>query len=682
MKEFLKSNAITLAGGSLAAGLICAGVSLSGNFDNRLHYCDSATNPCTKIVVPLWLRQPPDGAKFIRVERGEGGIRFLASLGGVGAFGFSFIAFLVAADSQRLIDEEKALDQVQARMKQQVLVEEEVQKVAIAADARISDFKRRFFDAINHTLLMDNPEAASLFSSSGQQPDPKQIEQVEEAESPEQIEETETEASTTPTLNSLEKPEQAKASESQAKTVLKILRLNIEALANARLKHVKTYEGAAFNRHLYKGQGGTQWISALDSKAAASLLQVELELGCLPIIQTVAGGVAVDVPRRDRKSFHYSDYAKQLAKSPTLPVGIDLEGKLVEITLDPVQGTNVLVGGTTRSGKSTWQTAALVSLTSRFSKTEVTLLVVDGKRTEFTWLNSSSHLLKPIAREPEETLSLLEFAYEEMVNRQEGFGAVGARNLVEYNSKSARGKKPIICLFADELGNVLNALEKKEKETADEYLNQISSQGIAAGIFLIPATQKPVADDIPSKTKSNCATRICFRVEGYRDSMVVLNATGGENLLGAGDLLAISPQIAGTQRLQALLIETPSISSTTPQESTPTLPVKPKLNEENEPSVEGENSELSPEQKKELFDEAIERVADLCRKKNGDVLKARELKKRVAPLRKLGIEENADAIREYVFPEICRRFPDIKPIGEGNELGIFYEEIEDANTDT
>ncbi len=675
MKEFLKSNAITLAGGSLAAGLICAGVSLSGNFDNQLHYCDSATNPCTKIVVPLWLRQPPDGAKFIRVERGEGGIRFLASLGGVGAFGFSFIAFLVAADSQRLIDQEKAIAQIEERMKQQVLVEEEVQKVAVAADARIADFKRRLFDAINMKWLIDNPEASRFF---GGQEEPKQIQQVEEAESPEPIEDTEAESSASLAPESPQ-PEQPKASESQALTVLKILRLNIEALANARLKHVKTYEGAAFNRHLYKGQGGTQWISALDSKAA-SLLQVEMELGCPPIIQTVAGGVAVDVPRSDRKSFHYSDYAKQLAKSPTLPVGIDLEGKLVEITLDPVQGTNVLVGGTTRSGKSTWQTAALVSLTSRFSKTEVALLVVDGKRTEFTWLNSSSHLLKPIAREPEETLSLLEFAYEEMVSRQGVFGVVGARNLVEYNEKSAKGKKPIICLFADELGNVLNALGKKEKEAADEYLNQISSQGIAAGIFLIPATQKPVADDIPSKTKSNCSTRICFRVEGYRDSMVVLNATGGENLLGAGDLLAISPQIARTQRLQALLIETPDISSPVPHASTLNQPVKPKLDEEDKPSVEIETS-LTPEQKKELFDEAIERVAELCRRKKGDVLKARELKRRIAPLRQLGIEENAEAIREYVFPEICRRFPNIKQMGEGSELGIFYEEIPNPDAD-
>jgi hypothetical protein len=82
-----------------------------------------------------------------------------------------------------------------------------------------------------------------------------------------------------------------------------------------------------------------------------------------------------------------------------------------------------------------------------------------------------------------------------------------------------------------------------------------------------------------------------------------------------------------------------------------------------------------------LFDEAIERVAELCRRKKGDVLKARELKRRIAPLRQLGIEENAEAIREYVFPEVCRRFPDIKQMGEGSELGIFYEEIPNPDVD-
>lgn len=678
MKELLKTNALSLTVGAFTTGIICTGVSLSGSFDASLQYCDPITNPCTQISVPIWLKQPPPDAKFVRVEPGTGAIRFLASIGAIGGFGFGFIASLVAAQNQLLIDEEKARAQIEERMKQQVLVEEEVQKVAVAADARVSDFKRRFFDAINMQWLMDNPEASRFFG--GQQQEPKPIEQVEE---PELLQEPEAEVVEA-------QPELAKASESQASSVLKILRLNIEALANARLKHIKTYEGAAFNRHLYKGQGGTKWICALDGKAA-SLLQVELELEQPPIIQTVAGGVAVDVPRSDRVTFHYSDYAKQLSLTPTLPVGIDLEGKLVEITLDPVQGTNVLVGGTTRSGKSTWQTAAIASLTSRFTKSSVALLVVDGKRTEFTWLNGSSHLLKPIAREPVETLSLLEFAYEEMVSRQEGFGAVGARNLVEYNDKSARGKKPVICLFADELGNVLNALDKKEKEAACEYLNQISSQGIAAGIFLIPATQKPVADDIPSKTKSNCSTRICFRVEGYGDSMVVLNSKGGENLLGAGDLLIISPQIAGTQRLQALLIETPVLSpnlqaSSPTTQSEPPVQTEPDDEEDKEPvSTAVETCETEPEasesdevtERKKLFDKAIERVAEICRSKQGDVLKARDLNNRVSEIRQLFPKGAAyslpDAIRDFIFPEVVRQHPDIKLFGSGIELGIFYD---------
>ena len=676
MKDFLKTNAITLAGGSLAVGVICAGVSLSGNFDNQLHYCDSTTNPCTKIVVPVWLKQPPDGAKFIRVERGEGGIRFLASLGGVGAFGFSFIAFLVAADCQRLIDEQKARVQFEERMKQQVLVEEEVQKVAVAADARIADFKRRFFDAINRIWLLDNPEAARVFSG---QSEPKKIEQVEEAESSEQMEAPEQ----LPAQETNE-PETPQPSESIAKMVLKILRLNIEALADARLKHIKTYEGAAFNRYLFKGQSSTKWINALDDKAA-ELLQIELELERPPIISTVAGGIAIDVPRGDRKTFNYADYAKQLSDLElTLPIGVDLEGAVIEVNaLDSVQGSNVLVGGMTRSGKSIWQTVAIVSLTERFDPGTIMLLVIDGKRTEFTWLDGSPHLLLDIAREPEDALQLLELANKEMINRQQTFAERGVRNLAEYNAKSSDLQdKPLICLFADELGNILNALDDASKEEARELLNQLSSQGIAAGIFLIMATQKPVVDDIPSKTKSNCATRICFRVEGGGDSRIILNQKGGNNLLGSGDLLATSPQISGTQRLQGLHIPKEELGGYLKERNPPSESITETETQSKTSPTPTPEIELTPEQKKELFDEAIERVAELCRKKKGDVLKARDLKKRIAPLRKLGIEENANAIREYIFPEICRRFPDIKPIGEGTELGISYEEISPVDTDT
>jgi hypothetical protein len=169
--------------------------------------------------------------------------------------------------------------------------------------------------------------------------------------------------------------------------------------------------------------------------------------------------------------------------------------------------------------------------------------------------------------------------------------------------------------------------------------------------------------------------------------MVVLNSKGGENLLGAGDLLAISPQIAGTQRLQALLIDPPNIS----QVSTPSQPVQSQFNDE---EVQQEDEPVSPEislletepeaeeidevtERKKLFDKAVERVAEICRGKQGDVLKARELNNRVSEIRQLFPKGSAyslpEAIRDFIFPEVIRQYPDIKPIGEGSELGIFYD---------
>lgn len=176
--------------------------------------------------------------------------------------------------------------------------------------------------------------------------------------------------------------------------------------------------------------------------------------------------------------------------------------------------------------------------------------------------------------------------------------------------------------------------------------------------------------------------------------MVVLNATGGENLLGAGDLLVLSPQISGTQRLQALLIETPILESTsqatastkTNQVSASSQSVQPEPDEdENVEAVSAAvpTSETEPEaseideiaERKRLFDRAVERVAEICRSKQGDVLKARDLNNRVSEIRQLfpkgASYSQMDAIRDFIFPEVIRQHPDIKPFGEGSELGIY-----------
>jgi S-DNA-T family DNA segregation ATPase FtsK/SpoIIIE len=55
-------------------------------------------------------------------------------------------------------------------------------------------------------------------------------------------------------------------------------------------------------------------------------------------------------------------------------------------------------------------------------------------------------------------------------------------------------------------------------------------------IHLVLATQRPDKDVVTPLLKANLPTRVCLRVEGERNSKIVLDEEGGENLLGNGDL--------------------------------------------------------------------------------------------------------------------------------------------------
>jgi len=106
-------------------------------------------------------------------------------------------------------------------------------------------------------------------------------------------------------------------------------------------------------------------------------------------------------------------------------------------------------------------------------------------------------------------------------------------------------------LFIDEFSNLMTRAGAK----VENYVGQLAEKARAAGVHMIIATQHPTVTVISGKIKANIATRICFKVASWSASNVVLDDSGGEKLLGRGDMLIKDSELsASLVRAQSLFI--------------------------------------------------------------------------------------------------------------------------------
>ncbi len=298
--------------------------------------------------------------------------------------------------------------------------------------------------------------------------------------------------------------------------------------------------------------------------ALADDLALCLKAESVRIVGSIPGKAAlgIEIPNPEREVVYIRDMLaseafKNGSSKLTLALGMDVIGK--PVMADLAKMPHLLIAGATGSGKSVAVNAIIASILYKATPEDVRLLLIDPKRIELSGYEDIPHLLHPVVVDPKMASRALIWAVREMERRYMQLEEARVKSFDSYNAVSEE-KLPLIVIIVDELADLM-MVASKDVESAIARLAQMAR---AAGIHLILATQRPSVDVLTGLIKANFPTRLSFKVSSKVDSRTILDSSGAEHLLGAGDLLYLAPGKARLQRIHGAYIsekETESIVS-------------------------------------------------------------------------------------------------------------------------
>jgi S-DNA-T family DNA segregation ATPase FtsK/SpoIIIE len=308
-------------------------------------------------------------------------------------------------------------------------------------------------------------------------------------------------------------------------------------------------------------------------KIVALQQNLELALAAYPVrIEAPIPGkslVGIEVPNSTKSivglgSMLQSPEFAQSDKPLLMALGRGITGKSYFGNLAKMP--HLLIAGTTGSGKSVMIHTLITSLLYRNAPDNLRFIMIDPKRVELTLYNGIPHLLNPVITDAKKTIAALKWAAKEMDRRYDILEGESVRDIDSYHKNVLtpaletikrkgglpEGAKtpemmPYICIFIDELADIMQTYPR-ELEAAIVRLAQMSR---AVGIHLILSTQRPSVNVITGLIKANIPGRIALQVASQIDSRTILDMGGAEKLLGAGDMLYLSSDMAQPQRVQS-----------------------------------------------------------------------------------------------------------------------------------
>jgi len=266
---------------------------------------------------------------------------------------------------------------------------------------------------------------------------------------------------------------------------------------------------------------------------------------------------------------------KQSKHLLTVALGKDISGKIHFVNL--AKAPHILIAGATGAGKSVTIHALITSLLFRTTPDNLRFIMIDPKRVELTQYKNIPNLLTPVITNAKKAILALKWASKEMERRYDILEHAAVRDIQSYHKnivapafeKASQDKNvatlelpdpmPYIVIVIDELADIMQAYPR-ELEAVIVRLAQMSR---AVGIHLMLSTQRPSVNVITGLIKANIPSRVALQVASQVDSRTILDTSGAEKLLGAGDMLYLSGEMSKPVRIQSAFITETELKNVT-----------------------------------------------------------------------------------------------------------------------
>ncbi len=313
-------------------------------------------------------------------------------------------------------------------------------------------------------------------------------------------------------------------------------------------------------------------ITALADDLALGLEAETVRLDRIP----GRSSVGIEVPNKQRERIALreileADAFRRSGDILTVALGKTQEGDISVGSLAKMP--HLLVAGATGSGKSVGLNGIITSILYRARPDQVKFILIDPKMLELGLYEGIPHLLVPVVTDMKQAGNALKWAVREMERRYRLLAACNTRHLDAFNKIAenspstvekaiqtipARGEGekyeaktlPYVIIVVDELADMLMTTGQE----TEEAIARLAQKARAVGIHLVLATQRPSVDVLTGSIKANFPARIAYRVASKIDSRTILDASGAERLLGAGDMLYRQPGSARLQRVHGAYV--------------------------------------------------------------------------------------------------------------------------------